>query len=148
MLVSGAEGGSIRLWDAARAQLRVQSESTTTAVQAVSWSPDGKTIASADLNYQITLWNVFEERSIWGLRTLAGHTAAIQSVAWSPDGSMLASGGNDHTVRLWDPANGIQLRMVNDPDHSVQIIAWSPDSKTLAISNMETITLWDVSHSR
>jgi WD40 repeat protein len=68
-------------------------------VLSVSWSPDGKTLASGGWDHKIKLWDVAAGKE---LATLTGHTDEVFAVAWSPDGKTLASASTDKTVKLWD----------------------------------------------
>jgi hypothetical protein len=64
----------------------------------VSFSPDGKTLASAD-GLTIRLWDVTTGKPLG--EPLRGH-AEVRSVSFSPDGKTLATGSNIGTIRLWD----------------------------------------------
>jgi WD40 repeat protein len=65
----------------------------------VSWSPDGKTLASASWDGRVRLWTAATGKE---QATLKGHTNGVSSVSWSPDGKTLASASWDQTVKLWD----------------------------------------------
>src|SRR5436189_263290 len=61
-------------------------------VVSVSFSPDGRTLASGSHDKTIRLWDVQTGK---GHAPLRGHTAPVLSVAYSPDGKTLASGSSD-----------------------------------------------------
>ncbi len=108
----------------------------------MSYSPDGRTLASGSDDNTVILWdvNTGEER-----RTLTGHTDWVRSVSFSPDGRTLASGGWDGTIRLWDVNTGRHLRTLTGHTSVVWSVSYSPDGRTLASgSDDETIRLWDV----
>ena len=68
-------------------------------IESVSFSPDGKTLASCSLDRTIKLWNVETGDEV---RTLNGHDDIIVSVNFSSDGKILASASADMTIKLWD----------------------------------------------
>ncbi len=75
----------------------------TNTVQALAYSPDGKTLASAGDDQTVRLWDLATGTAH---RVLRDHTDAVLTVAFSPDGRTLASGGYDKQLRLWDVATG------------------------------------------
>jgi hypothetical protein len=69
------------------------------SVNSVSYSPDGKTLASGSFDKTVKLWEVETGKL---LQTLKGHEGFVNSVSYSPDGKTLASGSWDNTVKIWD----------------------------------------------
>jgi WD40 repeat protein len=64
----------------------------------VSISPDGRTVATANKEGTIALWDLATGRAI---ATLSGHRGWVLSLAFSTDGKYLYSGAEDKTVKVW-----------------------------------------------
>ena len=78
----------------------------TGAVDAVSFSPDGKFIVTGGIDKTVRIW----EAEIGSLvHTLTGHTAQITSVSFSPDGKQISSSSRDKTARIWNASDGQEI---------------------------------------
>jgi WD40 repeat protein len=131
----------VRLWDAATGAALQTLEGHTSSVRAVSFSPEGKTVASVSDDGTVRLWDAATGAT---LQTLEGHIHSVNAVAFSPDGKMVASASYDRTVRLWDAATGAALRTFEGHADSVKAVAFSLDGKTVAsASDDRTVRLWD-----
>jgi len=130
---------------------RVQERNTldrhTAQVWGVSFSPDGKTIASASADKTVKLWNAEGKE----LKTLKGHTAEVYGVSFSPVGASLssdigktiASASLDKTVKLWNAA-GKELKTLRGHTAAVWGVSFSPDGKTIASASADnTVKLWN-----
>jgi dipeptidyl aminopeptidase/acylaminoacyl peptidase len=110
-------------------------------VNAVAFSPDGQTVASASGDHTVRLWDPATGAEC---RALQGHTDSVNAVAFSPDGQTVASASSDRTVRLWDPSTGTERRTLQGHTNWVNAVAFSPDGQTVASASSDcTVRLWD-----
>jgi WD40 repeat protein len=70
------------------------------AITSVSYSPDGKMIASADTNREIIVFDAASKEV--KVKGWVFHTARVNTVGWSPDSVHLASGSLDQSVIIWN----------------------------------------------
>ena len=150
-LASGSDNNTIKLWDVESGKELLTLTGHSDAynltghshdVDSVSFSPNGKTLAStAGNDNTIKLWDVESGKET---RTLPGHSA-VDSASFSPDGKILASGSVDYTIKLWDVESGKELRTLTGHTDAVDSVSFSPDGKTLASGSADhTIKVWDV----
>jgi len=124
---------------------------------AITFAPDGKTLASLGEDGFIKLWTVATGKQRLRIRGTGGaagkrHLRAGETgheaccVAFSPDGKLLASGQEDGSVRFWDPATGKEVGRLLGHRWRVLSIAFSGDGKKLISGSDDgTALIWDVS---
>jgi WD40 repeat protein len=111
----------------------------TSDIQAISWSPDGKRIATVGNDGNLQVWDAMN-----GLTYIAQRGADL-TVAWSPDGKRIAYGGFSE-VNIVDAMTGSHILTYQGQSKVdfFRIVVWSPDGKRIAVgSNEKTVQVFD-----
>ena len=161
-------GGNIRIWDVASGQRKSLLEDPD-YVHNVSFSPDGKTLATGIYGGIIHLWDVdtgklkkkisnlstsYYRMHLMHERMHLMHEHELRP--FSPDGKKFVFQNTSGTVYLWDAdtkqelsLSGMDYNSKEDQYHTRAII--SPDSQTLASWQMfddMNIRLWDIASGK
>ena len=116
-------------------------------VNAVRFSPDGKTLATGggelSRSGDIVLFDVASGKvtQSWKER----HADTVLCLDFSPDGKMLASGAADKIARVTEVATGKQTNVFEGHTHHVTGIAFRADGRVLATAGAEgVVNTWDM----
>lgn len=154
--VSGdPKDGKIRLWDAATgrqlaifkakspfAKLSQTEPEIQKGLNALAFSPDGKTVASAHDDNTVRLWDPITSTET---ATLKGHKERINTLAFSPDNVLLASGGADDSIILWDVRERRKHATLTGHRDEIGVLTFSPVGRRLLASGSVdgTVRFWN-----
>jgi WD40 repeat protein/serine/threonine protein kinase len=111
-------------------------------VRSVSFSPDGRRLASGSSDGTVRVWDLATGGELLVLR---GHEKGVQGVSFSPDGRRIASGSEDGTVRVWELAGGGLSHVLRRDEEGVTSVSFSPDGRQLASGSSDgTMRVWDL----
>ena len=114
------------------------------AVNSVSFSRNGQTLASSGADGTVKLWDSHGKL----LKALKAHNDAIvYNISFSRDGQTLVSANADGTIQLWS-LDGTLLKTISGHTGAVYRVNFSPDGQTLASASADgTIKLWKLDGS-
>ena len=103
---------------------------------AMSWSHDGRLLATGSWGGRVFVWDVAGSRLA---SVLHGHTSAVINARFAHTGHLLATMGWDGTTRLWDAASGELLATAPGLE-----LGFAQDDRRLAFRDGQKIGVWDV----
>jgi RNA polymerase sigma factor (sigma-70 family) len=144
---------AIQLWDVNQGLELRRFADNLQGVTSISFSPDGKTLASSGGGPELRLWDVATGREAF---SRSGHSAAIRSLVVSPADGTVFTGGDDGTILHWDPSSGRELDPVAPLAGPVDELAVAPNGTTLLVAGRmdpyeqpgARISLWSVAENR
>ncbi|CAL9672834.1 nSTAND1 domain-containing NTPase [Streptomyces sp. enrichment culture] len=149
-LLAVCDGAGVRIWDLSRPGRPVRGAAWATGHQAVietlAVSPDGGTLAAADTDDTIVLWNLRDPAHPQRTATLTGHRATVRALAFTDGGETLTS--MDHrTVIRWQTAGQDAPRKITtlgEPRRGVTAAAFSADGILATGDSDDAVALWNL----
>ena len=107
-------------------------------VTAISYSPDGKLVASADRNGGVIVWEADKGKEY---NVLAGHKGAVTGLSFMT--GVVASASEDATIKLWDVKEGKEIKSWAAHPGGVQSVDFTPDGRLVSCGRDKIARVWD-----
>jgi WD40 repeat protein len=160
LLACGTTSGPIRLWDITGTHERKTLIGHEAAINALSFSPDGRFLASVSDDCTARTWEIRKGIHTWTFNDMS----SLQSIAFSPDGQSVAIAINTlpgpnsrnghvrvcrifghtmvaHIAKLFSKTSSFTLR---ENVLYVKSIAFAPNGEFVAFTMDDIIELWDL----
>ena len=129
---------AVRVWSIAGVELE-RLEGHGSRITDVSFSADGRHIASTSFDGSVRLWQP-QHNTLF--QVLEGHNLIVSSLKFDTDGQTLVSSSYDGTIRLWQ-ADGTPLKTLDGHTAAVNAIELNPHQDIiLSASDDQTIKAW------
>ncbi len=141
LLASGADDGTVNLWDITDGKLLRTFRGPRAEVVGVAFDPGGRLLARGSTDGTVIMWDTTN-----GVlpRLFERHRSPVCSVEFEPTGRMLAVGSLDNTVRLWDVPNSKLRRILEGHRGSVVALSFHRHRPLLATMGWDdTIRVWN-----
>jgi WD40 repeat protein/serine/threonine protein kinase len=136
-LIASAGENTVKLWDATSDQgftklightaYGTPASQDATPITQVSYSADGRRLASASEDGTIRIWRPDSGETERVLKA----QSPVRAIAFGSD-QCLASGGDDLVVRIWDLRSGESQQLPKQHTRRICSVALSPDGKHVA----------------
>lgn len=134
---------SIELWEwMGSSFVRQKTLQASSAVRAIAWSRDGRLLAGASSNGDVTMWDT----SSWKPTRVIKHASEPRSLAFHPGGHSLAVGVQSNQVAIWD-LSSYKQRYALRTYGSIAGLAYHPKGEALVSGSEQgrSVRVWGVS---
>jgi WD40 repeat protein len=131
----------VYIWQANSGKIITSYRGHMRFVRSVSWSPDGRFIASGGEygDNTVQIWEAFTGQHLYTHST----QYRIFAAPWSPQDAYIASASFDGSVQVWDARDGKICTTYLGHTGPVYTTAWSPDGAILISADHHgTMHLW------
>lgn len=134
--------GNIRIWNTNTYQLEKELEVREFPAHTVSYSNNGRYIASG-CSCDVILWDAQNGQMIF---QFVGHRDYVEDVSFNKDDKYIISASADRTIKKWNIAEQKEEKTITSTSGYVMSVSCSPNGKLIAAGYEDgSIKIWDFS---
>jgi len=112
-------------------------------LSAVTFSPDGKYLGSADQNRDIFIWDLASKQI--KIQGWVYHTARVSTLSWSPDSLHLVSGSLDSNLFIWNiEQTNKRIQIKEAHQGGVNNAIWLNNNTVASVGQDCTLKTWRI----
>jgi WD40 repeat protein len=145
-LLATAAGHELRVYDLAAARLIIGPITFGARVSCVEFSPNGRHLAAACQDDQLTSHaaRILDPKTGVETAKRLTHQDGIHSLQFSPDSRRVVTAGEDFVARVWDSITGEPITPPLRHRNQVWSVAFSPNGLWIATTGGDrTVRIWD-----
>ncbi|MCX6153057.1 MAG: caspase family protein [Candidatus Kapabacteria bacterium] len=132
----------IRLYAEAPRLMLQSGHKSSSSINCLRFSPDGKMLASASEDQTIKVWDVATGLLIYDL---VGHEKEVTHISFNSKGDLLVSASADRSIRLWNLETGKLMKVFRKHQFQVSGVEFIYGTNTfISIGKDSYIFKWDV----
>ncbi len=133
---------TVKAWNTSTGEcIRVMRAEKPTLMTCLTLSPDGKQIASGDMNGAVTVWDAELGQTVTSFQA---HDAYITGIEFTPSGRSFVTSARDGMVYVWDTDVATRRISIDAASVWVNAIALAPDGGTIVTAGQDgSIRAWD-----
>ena len=131
----------IIIWDTTFQTIICKIDVKAKIIKSISFSPDGKTIASACIDGTVKIWD-----AATGIpnKILRSENVSASCAQFSHNGKIIACGLRNSDINLWDYENGTLIGKLIGHVEFVRDLVFTNDDKYIISIGENRIILWDI----
>ena len=140
----------MHLWNIKTGRTKFQSFKNSTWSECISFSPNGKYIATGSSDGTIQLWNIQTGEAAFKPFEV-DKDARVSCIAFSADGKYIVACSSEGQVRLWKNGTekaGLEQVFRGGFPITITAVAISPDRKFITFGSYRTVQLWTTETDR
>lgn len=111
-------------------------------ITAISWAPDGKSVASSSFDGTAIVWDYPSGKRVV---KFTGHSSWVTTLTVSPECSSVFSASSDCSVKSWDIKNGEEICTYHGHTDAVWAVAVLPKRQEIVSGGHDrNLILWDL----